>query len=92
MWLCKNDLLRTLKSPAAQHQSNDLQGVCYATGVSAELIGILSVGAALAGLILAGKRDMERRLSEMDRRLARVERLLEGLGLAGRVSSPAAGA
>ena len=71
--------------------------------MSAELIGIigvgvsiLAVGASLAGLILTGKRntdrrlsDVDRRLSDMDRRLARVEGLLEGLGLSGRaVSAP----
>ncbi len=59
--------------------------------MSAELIGILgvgvsilAVGVALAGLILTGKRDTDRRLADMDRRLARVEGLLEGLGLSGR--------
>ena len=65
--------------------------------MSAELIGILGVGAALlsvgvalGALILAGRRDTAQRLAEMDRRLARVEGLLEGLGLSGR-ASPAAG-
>jgi hypothetical protein len=52
--------------------------------MSLELIGILSVGLALAGLILSGRRDTSRRLDDMDRRLARVEGLLEGLGLSGR--------
>ena len=65
--------------------------------MSAELIGILgigaallSVGVALGALILAGRRDTAQRLSDMDRRLARLEGLLEGLGLSGR-ASPAAG-
>ncbi len=65
--------------------------------MSAELIGILgvgvallSVGVALGALILAGRRDTAQRLADMDRRLARVEGLLEGLGLSGR-ASPAAG-
>jgi hypothetical protein len=65
--------------------------------MSAELIGILGVGAALlsvgvalGALILAGRRDTAQRLADMARRLARVEGLLEGLGLSGRVS-PAAG-
>ena len=66
--------------------------------MSAELIGILgvgvsllAVGASLAGLILTGKCDTDRRLAGMDSRLgsieqrmARVEGLLEGLGLSGR--------
>lgn len=65
--------------------------------MSAELIGILSVGAALLTvgvalgvLILAGRRDTTQRLADMDRRLARVDGLLRGLGLSGR-ASPAAG-
>ena len=65
--------------------------------MSAELIGILGVGAALlsvgvalGALILAGRRDTAQRLADMDRRLARVEDLLDGLGLSGR-ASPAAG-
>ena len=65
--------------------------------MSAELIGILGVGAALlsvgvalGALILAGRRDTAQRLADMDRRLARVEGLLEGLGLSG-PASPAAG-
>ena len=65
--------------------------------MSAELIGILgvgvallSVGVALGALILAGRRDTAQRLADMDRRLARVEGLLEGLGLSGR-ASPATG-
>lgn len=48
--------------------------------MSAELIGILSVGVALLGLGLR----LSARLDDVDRRLARVEGLLEGLGLAGR--------
>ncbi|MDE0621716.1 MAG: hypothetical protein OXH83_08610 [Bryobacterales bacterium] len=52
--------------------------------MSAELIGTLSVGVALSALILAGRRDTAQRLADMDRRLARVEGLLKGLGLAGR--------
>lgn len=65
--------------------------------MSAELIGILGVGAALlsvgvalGALILAGRRDTAQQLADMDRRLARVEGLLEGLGLSGR-ASPTAG-
>ena len=61
--------------------------------MSAELIGILGVGAALlsmGALILAGRRETAQWLADMDRRLARVEGLLEGLGQSGR-ASPAAG-
>ena len=49
--------------------------------MSAELIGILSVGVALLGLGLR----LSSRLDDVDRRLARVEGLLAGLGLSGRV-------
>ena len=70
-------------------------GRWYANAVSAELIGILSVGVALAGLIVAGQRSMERRLGglerrvtalevSMERRLSRLEGLLGGLGQSGR--------
>lgn len=49
--------------------------------MSVELIGILSVGVVLLGLGLR----LSSRLDDVDRRLARVECLLEGLGLSGRV-------
>lgn len=56
--------------------------------MSLELIAILSVGVALFGLGLR----MSVRLDDMDRRLARVARLLEGLGLSGCVpDTPASG-
>lgn len=54
--------------------------------MSAELIGILSVGVALLGL---GFR-LSGRLDGVDRRLARVEGLSKGLGLSGRVSGASA--
>ena len=54
--------------------------------MSVELIGILSVGVALLGLGLR----LSSRLDDVDRRLARVEGLLEGLGLSGRVPGSAA--
>ncbi len=61
--------------------------------MSAELIGILgvgvallSVGVALGALILAGRRDTAQQLADMDRRLVRVEGLLEGLGLSDRAA------
>ena len=66
--------------------------------MSAELIGILSVGVGLGGMGLAGWRALDRRLGAVeahvagiDRRLAHVEGLLEGLGLAGRTQSLPAG-
>lgn len=56
--------------------------------MSAELIGILSVGVALLGLGLR----LSSRFDDVDRRLARVEGLLEGLGLSGRIpGAPASG-
>ncbi|MDE0103424.1 MAG: hypothetical protein OXN89_13690 [Bryobacterales bacterium] len=55
--------------------------------MSAELIGILGVGGALAGLILTGKHDTDQRLANVGRRLARVEALLKGLGLPGRAGA-----
>lgn len=56
--------------------------------MSPELIAILSVGVALLGLGLR----MSARLDDMDRRLARVASLLEGLGISGRVpDTPASG-
>lgn len=53
--------------------------------MSAELIGIISVGVALLGLGLR----LSARLDDVDRRLAGVEGLLEGLGLSGRAGSTA---
>ncbi len=57
--------------------------------MSAELIGILSVGVALLGLGLR----MSARLDDVDRRLAREKGLLERLGQSDRIpSAPASGA
>ena len=56
--------------------------------MSVELIGIISVGVALAGLILASKREINLRLAALEQgqadlreRMARVEGILEGLVL-----------
>ena len=56
--------------------------------MSTELIGIISVGVALAGLILASKRDINIRLvsleqgqADLGERMARLEGILEGLAL-----------
>ncbi len=56
--------------------------------MSAEFIGIISVGIALAGLILASKRDMNVRFisleqgqADLGERMARLEGILEGLAL-----------
>ena len=54
-------------------------GRWYANAVSAELIGILSVGVALAGLIVAGQRSMERRLGGLERCLGGLERRVTAL-------------
>ena len=54
--------------------------------MTAELIGVLSVGVALGALIVAGLaamradlRDMRRELTELARQQTRTEGLLEGL-------------
>lgn len=56
--------------------------------MSVELIGIISVGVALAGLILASKREtilrlvaLEQGQADLRERMARVEGILEGLVL-----------
>lgn len=56
--------------------------------MSVELIGIISVGVALAGLILASRREINLRLvaleqgqADLRERMARVEGILEGLVL-----------
>ena len=57
--------------------------------MSAELIGILSVGVALAGLVLrltARIDGIEDRLASVEQRLAQVEALLERPGLSGRAA------
>lgn len=57
--------------------------------MSAELIGILSVGVVLAGLVLrltARVDGIEDRLASVEQRLAQVEALLEELGLSGRAA------
>ena len=56
--------------------------------MSVELIGIISVGVALAGLILASRRDINLRLVSLEQgqadlreRMARLEGMLEGSAL-----------
>lgn len=56
--------------------------------MSVELIGTISVGVALAGLILASKREINLRLvaleqgqADLRERMARLEGILEGLAL-----------
>ena len=63
--------------------------------MSAELIGILGVGVALAGLILTGQARLHKRIDELvarlaavescmgalEQRIARLEGVLEGAGL-----------
>lgn len=57
--------------------ANGIIGSTGGKAVSAELIGILSVGVALGGLILW----MGGWLRDVDRRLARLEGMLEASGL-----------
>ena len=69
----------------------------YALGtiaeMSAELIGVLGVGASLAALILTAALWIGGWLRDVDRRLARLEGLIEGAGLfrPADASTPAAG-
>ncbi len=56
--------------------------------MSVELIGIVSVGVALAGLILASRRDINLRLASLEQgqadlreRMARLEGIMNGLAL-----------
>ena len=49
--------------------------------MSPELIGIVAVGIALAGLILTASLWIGGWLRDVDRRLARLEGLIEGSGL-----------
>ena len=56
--------------------------------MSPELIGILSVGATLAGLILTASLWIGGWLRDMGRRLARLEGLIAGAGLFRPAGSP----
>ena len=49
--------------------------------MSPELIGVLGVGASLAALILTAATWIGGRLRDVDRRLARLEGVIEGAGL-----------
>ena len=49
--------------------------------MSPELVGVLGVGASLAALILTAAMWVGGRLRDVDRRLARLEGLIEGAGL-----------
>ena len=49
--------------------------------MSPELVGVLGVGASLAALILTAAMWIGGRLRDVDRRLARLEGLIEGAGL-----------
>lgn len=46
--------------------------------VSAELVAILAVGIALAGLLLPGQRELRRDVADLRERMARLEGLFEG--------------
>ena len=58
--------------------------------MSAELIGILGVGVTLAGLILTAALWIGGWLRDVDRRLARLEGLIEGSGLFRGAAAPEA--
>ena len=52
------------------------------------IVTILLVGIALASLICNGQTRLESRLVAVEKETARIGRLLEGLGLAGRTTPP----
>ncbi len=60
--------------------------------MSPELIGILVVGATLAGLIVTAVLWIGGRLRDLDRRLVRLLGLIEGSGLFRSMDAPGAGA
>ena len=57
--------------------------MCHAPGVSPETIAILAVGVALAGLMLRGQHNLDRRVDELrrdlDKRLDELRRDIAGL-------------
>ena len=57
--------------------------------MSPELIAITGTGVALAGLNVTATIRLASRVSGVERRIARIEGLFEGLGLTGRAILPA---
>ena len=57
--------------------------------MSPELIAIIGTGVALAGLNVTATIWLASRVSGVEQRIAKIEGLLEGLGLTGRAIPPA---
>ena len=57
--------------------------------MSPELIAIIGTGVALAGLNVTATIRLAPRVSGVEQRIAKIEGLLEGLGLTGRAIPPA---
>ena len=61
--------------------------------ITPEIVAIVAVGVALAGLVIRGRRRLEDRLLAVEREQARTSGLQEGLGITGRaVQTPNHGA
>lgn len=56
------------------------------TWITPEIIAIVAVGVALAGLVIRGQHRLEDRLLAVEKEQARTSGLLEGLGITGRAA------
>jgi len=54
--------------------------------ITPEIIAIVAVGVALAGLVIRGQHRLEDRLLAVEKEQARTSGLLEGLGITGRTA------
>ena len=54
--------------------------------ITPEIIAIVAVGVALAGLVIRGQHRLENRLFAVEKEQARTSGLLEGLGITGRAT------
>ena len=56
--------------------------------ITPEIIAIVAVGVALAGLVIRGQHRLEDRLLAVEKEQARTSGLLEGLGITSRIAQP----
>ena len=54
--------------------------------ITPEIIAIVAVGVALAGLVIRGQHRLEDRLLAVEKEQARTSGMLEGLGITGRAT------